>query len=93
MPDKAADCVAALAEVTMFIIERRTAGVLAALATTAVMVALGSAWDRVDEVEIPYTATSTPVVVTSIGPRVRPIAFGASEAQTGREIPENSQSK
>ena len=77
----------------MFIIERRTAGALAALATTAVMVVLGNAWDPVDEVEASYTATSTPAVATSIGPSVRLIAFGASEAQTGREIAENAYSK
>jgi hypothetical protein len=40
---------ATLAEVTMLIIERRTAGVLAALATTAAMVILGNVRDGVDE--------------------------------------------
>jgi hypothetical protein len=77
----------------MFIIERRTAGVLAALATTAAMVVLGNFWDRVDEVGTPYTATSTPAFATSVGPSVRPIALGANEAQTAREIPEIPQSE
>jgi hypothetical protein len=72
----------------MFIIERRTAGVLAALATIAAMIVLGNVWDSVDEVEAPYTATSTPPLATSVGPTVRQIAFGAIEAQTGRETPE-----
>jgi hypothetical protein len=43
----------------MFIIERRTAGVLAALATTAAMVVLGNVWDRVDAVAAPSTVNST----------------------------------
>jgi hypothetical protein len=43
----------------MFIIERRTAGVLAALATTAAMAVLGNVWDRVDEVAAPSTENST----------------------------------
>jgi len=77
----------------MFIIERRTAGVLAALATTAAMVVLANVWDPADEVETPYSVTSTPVFATSVGPGVGPIAFGANEAQTGREIPEIPQSK
>jgi hypothetical protein len=76
----------------MFIIERRTAGVLAALATTAAMVVLGNIRDPVDEVETPYTATSTSALATSVGPGIRPIASGANEARTGREIPEIPQS-
>lgn len=55
----------------MFIIERRTAGVLAALATTAAMAVLGNVWDRVDEVATPSTANSTAAFATSVGPAVR----------------------
>jgi hypothetical protein len=77
----------------MFIIERRTAGVLAALATTAAMVVAGNVRDPVDEVETPHTATSTLAFATSVGPGVTPIAFGANEIQSGREIPEIPQSE
>ena len=70
----------------MFIIERRTAGVLAALAITAAMVVLGNMWDRVDETT--STADSPAAFATSVGPGVGPIAFGAPEERTGREIPE-----
>jgi hypothetical protein len=58
----------------MFIIERRTTGVLAALATTAAVVVLGSVLDRVDGVETPATAKSVPASAKSVGPGVRPIA-------------------
>ena len=77
----------------MFIIERRVAGVLVALATTAAMVVLGNVRDSVDEVETPTTANSTPALARSVGPGVRPIAFAANEAQTAREIPGIPQSK
>jgi hypothetical protein len=53
----------------MFIIERRTAGVLAALATTAAMAVLGNVWDRVEEVATPSTANSTAAFAASVGPR------------------------
>jgi hypothetical protein len=66
----------------MFIIERRTAGVLAALAGTAAMAILGSVWDRVDEVASPSKANSTAAFATSVGPSVRPIAPGADAAST-----------
>ena len=69
----------------MFIIERRTAGVLAALATTAAMVVLANVWDPVDAVETSYSATSTPAFSTSFGAGARPIAFGANEAQQGEK--------
>ncbi len=49
----------------MFIIERRTAGVLAALATTAAVVVLGNVRDPVDDAKTPYTATSTPAFAAS----------------------------
>jgi hypothetical protein len=77
----------------MFIIERRTAGVLAALAITAAMVVLGNVWDPVDVVETLTTAKSTPPFAKSVGPVVRPVALAASEAQTAREIPDIPQSK
>jgi hypothetical protein len=54
----------------MFIIERRTAGVLAALAFTAAMAVLGNVWDRVDEVATPSSANSTAAFATSVGPDV-----------------------
>ena len=44
----------------MFIIERRTAGVLAALATTAAMVVLGNFREPVDEIETPLSAHLAP---------------------------------
>ena len=59
----------------MFIIERRTAGVLAALATTAAMAVLGNIWDRVDEVATPTTANSTAAFATSVRPEVRHNGF------------------
>jgi len=52
----------------MFIIERRTAGVLAALVTTAAMAVLGNVWDRFHEVERPATADSTVAFATPLGP-------------------------
>ena len=54
----------------MFIIERRTAGVFAALAIPAAMAVLGNIWDRVNEVAGPSTANSTAAFVTSVGPDV-----------------------
>jgi hypothetical protein len=54
----------------MFIVERRTAGVLAALATAAAMAVLGNVWDRVDEGATPSTANSTAAFATSVGPGV-----------------------
>jgi hypothetical protein len=76
----------------MFIIERRTAGVLAALATTAAMVVLGSVRDPVDVVETPTTANST-ALATSVASGVGPSAVAANEAQTAREVPDIAQSK
>ena len=66
----------------MFIIERRTAGVLAALAIPVAMAVLGNIWDRVNEVAGPSTANSTAAVVTSVGPDVRDNRFLAGQ-QTG----------
>ena len=80
-------------EVVMFIIERRTVGVLAGLATTAAMVVLGNVWVSVDAVETEITANSTTALSTSVEPGVRPIEFAANEAQTARETPDVSQSK
>jgi hypothetical protein len=79
--------VAAIAEVTMFIVERRTAGVLAALATAAAMAVLGNVWDRVDEGATPSTANSTAAFATSVGPGVRPIALAADEVRRFRAVP------
>jgi hypothetical protein len=64
----------------MFIIERRTAGVLAALATTAAMVVLGNVWEPVDEIETPHIATSTPALAGSVGPGVRDNCFPGDRA-------------
>ena len=77
----------------MFIIERRTAGVLAALATTAAMVVLANVLDPVNVVETPSTARSTPAFVTSLGPGVGPSAFAMNEAQPPRAGPAPSQPK
>ena len=77
----------------MFIIERRTAGVLAALAITAAMVVLGNVWDRVDVIETPTGANPTIGLATSVGPGVRPSTFAANEAQTAREGPVTPQPK
>jgi hypothetical protein len=43
----------------MFIIEQRTAGVLAALASSAAMAVLVNVWDRAHEVAAASTANST----------------------------------
>jgi hypothetical protein len=67
----------------MFIIERRTAGVLAALATTAAVAVLGNVWDRVDEVATPSTANSTAAFATSVGSDVRHDPFLAAEQPAG----------
>jgi hypothetical protein len=77
----------------MFIIERRTAGVLVALAIAAAMVVLGNIAEPVAVVDTATTANSTPAFATSAEPGVRPIAFAANEAQTARARPEISQSK
>ena len=61
----------------MFIIERRTAGVLAALATTTAMAVIGSVWDRVDDVTAPSTANSNSTFAMSVGPDVRHNRFFA----------------
>ena len=71
----------------MFIIERRTAGVLVALATAAAMVVLASVRDRLDVIESPTAANS------SVEPGVTPVAFAANQAQSAREIPDIPQSK
>ena len=63
----------------MFIIERRTAGVLAALLTTAAMVVLGNLRDPVDEVATPSTANSTAAFATSVAPDVRDNRFPAGD--------------
>jgi hypothetical protein len=55
----------------MFMIERRTAGVLAALASTAAMAVVGNVWDRLDEVATPSTANSTAALATSVRPDLR----------------------
>jgi hypothetical protein len=55
----------------MFIIERRTAGVLVALATAAAIVVLGSIRDPLDVAETPTTADSTPALATSVGSDAR----------------------
>jgi hypothetical protein len=77
----------------MFIIERRTAGVLAALAVAAALVVLGNVWDPLDVADSPTTAISTTAPATSVGPGVRPPAFAANEARTAREAPDDSQSR
>jgi len=66
----------------MFIIERRTAGVLAALAIAAAMVLLGYIGDPVDGVETPTAAISTTALVRSVGPDAKPIAFATNEPRT-----------
>jgi hypothetical protein len=55
----------------MFIIERRAAGVLAALAVTVAMVVLGNILDRVDEVATRPTADSPAAFANSGGPGIR----------------------
>ena len=67
----------------MFIIERRTAGVLAALGITAAVIVLADVWDPVDEVELPHAATSTPALAASVGPGAGAVAPGANGARTG----------
>ena len=59
MPNGVVDATA-LAEVTVFIIEGRTAGVLAALVITAAMVVLGDVLEQVKVVEAPSVANATP---------------------------------
>jgi hypothetical protein len=54
----------------MFIIERRTAGVLAALATIAAMVVLGNVWDRIEELAAASTADSTAAFAPPVGPQL-----------------------
>jgi len=63
----------------MFIIERRTAAVLAALAISAAIAVLGNAWDPVDEVAAPSTANSAAAFVTSVGPDVSDNHFLAGD--------------
>jgi hypothetical protein len=77
----------------MFIIERRTAGVLAALATIAAIVVVGNVWDPVAAVETRTTANSATAPATSVEPGVRATAFAANEAQTARRMPGIPQSK
>jgi hypothetical protein len=77
----------------MFIIERRTAGVLAALAIAAVMVVLGNVWDPADVVATSATGQSTPALAMSVGAGVRPLASTANQVQTAREMSEIPQSK
>jgi len=64
----------------MFIIERRTAGVLAALVTTAAMAVLGNVWDRFDAVERPSTADSTAAFATPVGPDGRQNRLAGGQA-------------
>jgi hypothetical protein len=77
----------------MFIIERRTAGVLAALATTAAMVVLSNVGDPADVAETPTAANSTTAVPTPFEPDARPIASATNDVQATREIPETPRFK
>jgi len=77
----------------MFIIERRTAGVFAALAIAAAMVVLGNLRDPVEVVETRTTASSTTALATPVGLGVRPNVFAANEAQAARGTPDAPQSK
>jgi hypothetical protein len=77
----------------MFIIERRTVGVLAALAITAAMVILGNVWDRVDVVETPTGASPTSGLATSVRPGVTPTTVAANAAQAPRGEPAVAQSR
>ena len=71
----------------MFIIERRTAGVLAALVTPAVVAILSNVWDRVGGPAVQSSAMATAAFATSVGPGVRPIAFAADEVPRFRAVP------
>jgi len=51
----------------MFIIERRTAGVLAALAIGAALAVLGNVSGPVDEIEPPHIAATTPALAGPVG--------------------------
>ncbi len=51
----------------MFIIEHRTAGVLAALVIAAVVTVVSSVWDQVGEPAVQSSATAT-AAATSVGP-------------------------
>jgi MFS family permease len=52
----------------MFIIERRTAGVFAALLIPAAMAALSNIWDRDRGIANSSSAASTAAFATSVGP-------------------------
>lgn len=77
----------------MFIIERRTAGVLAALATTAALVVLGTVREPVDVAETPTTSSPKTALATSAGPGVGRTAFAANEARAAAlRVPEHGRS-
>jgi hypothetical protein len=61
----------------MFIIERRTAGVLAALAIPAALALLSNVWDRDGGIADPSVAMSTAALARSVGPEAGPIAVAA----------------
>ena len=69
----------------MFIIQRRAAGVLAALATTAAMVVLGNVWEPVDEIQTAHIAASTPALMGSVGLGIGDNCFPGDRA--GAEVP------
>jgi hypothetical protein len=78
----------ALAEITMFIIEQRTAGVLAALVIPAVVAILSNVWDRVGGPAVQSSAMATAAFAPSVGPGVRPIASAADEVPRLRAAPD-----
>jgi hypothetical protein len=70
----------------MFIIERRTAGVLAALATTAAMAVLGNIRDWVEEVATPSTANSTAFATPDRNPVSTLVSNPASPSSTYQHL-------
>jgi hypothetical protein len=73
--------VAALAEVTMFILEGRSGGVLAALATAAAVALVSNIWDGVGASATPERETRQTTPATAVDASARPIAVAASEVR------------
>ena len=76
----------------MFIIERRTAGVLAALAMTAAMVVLSNRGDPPDAIDAPTAANSQTPPATAAAIGASSIAF-AEERETTQDKREIAESK
>jgi len=70
----------------MFIVERPTAGVLAALVIPAVVAILSDIWDRVGGPVVQPSPVATSAIATLCVPEVRPIACAPVRINRDEEV-------